>query len=217
MPLTYIAPSLNAKSFTCPHCGVVARFVKWAYRADEPSGSVTEEQITAPLMQLRIARCENCRGNCIWLGDALIYPDRGSAPMPNPDMPEDVRQDYEEASRISQKSPRGAAALVRLAIQKLMVHLGQTGENINADIKALVAKGLPPTIQQALDVVRVTGNNAVHPGVLDANDVHVAERLFPLVNVIVESQVSVPKQIAELYGGLPEGARTAIDRRDAKT
>jgi len=131
-------------------------------------------------------------------------------------MPVEVQEDYEEAARIYVKSPRGAAALLRLSIQKLMSHLGQSGKNINDDIAALVATGLPQKIQQALDVVRVTGNNAVHPGQLDANDIKVAEQLFPLVNVIVEYQISLPNRIQEMYDALPNGTRNAIEKRDEK-
>jgi hypothetical protein len=96
-----------------------------------------------------------------------------------------------------------------------MVHLGEAGENINTDIASLVRKGLPVQVQQALDVVRVTGNNAVHPGQIDANDSDVAEQLFPLVNLIVEYQISLPARINEMYEALPEGAREAISRRDS--
>jgi Domain of unknown function (DUF4145) len=94
------------------------------------------------------------------------------------------------------------------------VKLGLRGKNINDDIAALVTGGLPSQIQQALDVVRVTGNNAVHPGQLDANDTRVAEQLFPLVNVIVEYQISLPARIQEMYEAWPGGARTAIEKRD---
>ncbi len=129
-------------------------------------------------------------------------------------MPEEAQADYQEAASIYAHSPRGAAALLRLAVQKLMVHLGQPGKNINDDIAALVASGLPVQIQQALDVVRVTGNNAVHPGKLDANDSRIAEQLFPLINLIVEYRISLPARIQEMYDALPAGAKHAIQKRD---
>jgi hypothetical protein len=112
-------------------------------------------------------------------------------------------------------SPRGAAALLRLGIQKLCKHLGETGENLNADIAALVKKGLDVRVQRALDVVRVIGNNAVHPGHIDLRDDRAtAEKLFGLVNLIAELMISQPKHVQELYESLPEDARKAIERRD---
>lgn len=212
--MKFVAPGIYERSFTCPHCGVLARQYKWGYDLTEASHGVYGEQYIANA-PLRITRCENCGSNCIWVGDTYVFPDRGNAPRPNPDMPAEARADYEEAARIYTKSPRGAAALLRLAIQKLMIHLGQPGKNINGDIAALVAMGLPEQIQQALDVVRVTGNNAVHPGQLDANDAQVAEQLFPLVNVIVEYRISLPSRIQEMYDALPDGAKTAIEKRDS--
>jgi hypothetical protein len=210
--MTFVPPGTSNKSFTCPHCGVLARQYKWGYAGFGPSAAYDESSISSA--KIRLSRCENCSGLCVWVEDTLTYPDRGNAPPANPDMPGTVRADYEEAARVYMKSPRGAAALLRLAIQKLMVHLGQSGDNINADIAALVAAGLPSKIQQALDVVRVTGNNAVHPGQIDANDAGIAEKLFPLVNVIVEYQISLPARIGEMYNGLPDGAKSAITKRD---
>ena len=96
-------------------------------------------------------------------------------------MPDDIKLDYNEARTILGRSPRGAAALLRLAIQKLCKHLGQSGANINGDIKALVAAGLPPKVQEALDTVRVIGNESVHPGQIDIrDDVETAIKLFPI-------------------------------------
>ena len=97
----------------------------------------------------------------------MIYPFNGSAPLPNPDLPEDIKEDFEETRNIVELSPRGAVALLRLAVQKLCKELGEKGEHINTDIKNLVSKGLPEKMQKALDSVRVVGNNAVHPGQID--------------------------------------------------
>lgn len=164
---------------------------------------------------LHFARCYNCKDISIWIYDRLVWPQRGEGPDPNADLPDDVRTDYDEASTILDLSPRGAAALLRLCIQKLCKDLGEKGENINDDIKALVKKGLDVRLQQALDVVRVVGNNAVHPGLIDLRDDRAtAETLFGLVNLIAEKTITEPKHVEEIYGSLPESARKAIEKRD---
>ena len=131
-------------------------------------------------------------------------------------MPADIRLDFEEAAKIVDLSPRGAAALLRLAIQKLVAHLGEKGRDINGDIANLVKKGLDLQIQRALDIVRVIGNEAVHPGQIDLRDDKLmAMQLFDLVNLVVDNMISRPKQIDEMYEKLPEEKRTAIEKRDA--
>lgn len=143
-------------------------------------------------------------------------PNGSVAPLPHPDMPEIVVPDYIEARSIVNDSPRGAAALLRLCVQKLCLHLGETSGNINADIGSLVDNGLPVGIQQALDVVRVVGNNAVHPGELSEADIaDVATSLFELVNIIVEDRIARPKALDALYLRLPQGARDAVNKRDS--
>lgn len=166
---------------------------------------------------LNLSECYNCDKSSIWIYDRLIYPSAGHAPPANPDMPDDIRRDYDEASAILELSPRGAAALIRLGIQKLCKELGQRGENINQDIAELVAGGLDIRLQQALDVVRVVGNNAVHPGQIDLRDDRAtAEMLFKLLNLIIDKLVSEPKHITEIYGSLPQAALDAIAKRDSK-
>lgn len=142
-------------------------------------------------------------------------PDQGQHPAANPDMPPEIRADYDEANTISNLSPRGAAGILRLCVQKLCKHFGEPGKNINNDIGALVKKGLSPIVQQALDGVRLTGNAALHPGELDLrDDPEMVGRLFKLVNFIVDKMISEPRQISGFYGGLPAAKLAEIDKRD---
>lgn len=167
------------------------------------------------LFNVNVSTCFNCSNHCVWVHEKMVYPTIGEAPPANPDMSDDIRRDYNEASAILDISPRGAAALIRLAIQKLCKELGQPGKNINDDIGSLVALGLDRRIQQALDVVRVIGNQAVHPGQIDLRDDRAtAVSLFNLLNLIVDKLISEPKHIEEMYSTLPEGQLAAIQRRD---
>jgi len=163
---------------------------------------------------IRVGRCDQCHEHTLWLKDTMVYPDTGTAPQPNPDLPAPVKETYLEAASIALKSPRGAAALLRLAIQVLCKELGEGGEKINKDIGELVKKGLPERVQQALDIVRVTGNNAVHPGQIDVDDPDVVARLFELLNVIAEYCISMPNRIGNLYSALPQTALEQIQKRD---
>jgi len=210
--MKYVAPAPGLKSFTCPNCGVLARHYHWGYPNEVHAAPYGENVLHQTFIQL--GRCENCGESTVWVKYVQVHPNRGNAPLPNPLMPEQIRSDYEEAATICASSPRGAAALLRLAIQKLCVHLGGTGDNLNQDIALLVRNGLPLQVQQALDYVRVIGNNAVHPGQIDTNDAAIATQLFPLVNVIVEYMIALPKHVSELYGQLPDGIKTSIEKRD---
>jgi uncharacterized protein DUF4145 len=167
------------------------------------------------LVNLNISQCFTCDKFAIWIADDLIYPNNPTSIVPNEEMPEKIRTDFIEAASIVDKSPRGAAALLRLSIQNLMVHLGLKGKKIDEDIGELVKRGLDRRIQQALDVVRVVGNSAVHPGEIDLRDNKAtAFELFKLVNLIVEAMIATPKHIEEMYSALPQGKLDAIKARD---
>lgn len=145
----------------------------------------------------------------------MIHPDFAGVDPPNDDLSEAIKEDYNEAASILQKSPRGAAALLRLAVQKLCMQLGEEGKDINKDIANLVKKGLSATIQQALDALRVIGNESVHPGQIDLrDDPATAQALFRLLNKIAETMISEPKQIQEIYDKIPESKKKAIESRD---
>jgi hypothetical protein len=166
---------------------------------------------------LYLSKCFNCGDIAVWVHERVLFPPSVEGPPPNPDLPQDVLADYKEAATILRLSPRGAAGLLRLAIQTLCLALGERGRSVDDDIAHLVEKGLSPLVQQALDSVRVIGNEAVHPGTMDLkDDVDTAAKLFDLVNIIAEQMISNPKHVKAIYDKLPEKKRKAIEERDGK-
>jgi hypothetical protein len=213
MQIRFTPPAHGASAFNCPLCGAFAEQV-WASQIFVQFQGAARAM---PAPKLKICRCRLCGGDSLWVETQLVYPDAKSAPSANEDLPLDVATDYEEARNILSRSPRGAAALLRLAIQKLCAELGEPGENINDNIASLVRKGLPVQVQQALDAVRVIGNEAVYPGQIEVSDnPEIATALFGLVNFIAEKMISEPKAIEHVYRSLPPEKLAAIQRRDGR-
>ena len=165
---------------------------------------------------LEVSKCSYCSRPTFWLSEKIIYPPGHVFPPANSDLHDDVKEVYNEAAAIAEQSPRAACALLRLAIEILLKQLGETG-SINESIKNLVEKGLDPKIQQSLDIVRVTGNNAVHPGKIGPGDIADVRTLFELINVIAEALITQPKRIQGIYNNLPEKNMQIIEKRDGKT
>lgn len=209
----------------CPICNAYAKHVwsiarKFDLKTARQGGN---PPLIGSISELTFSQCESCNKHTVWLENEdgvaqMVYPINSIAPLPNSEMQGEILKDYEEARSIVELSPRGAVALLRLVVQKLCLQLGEKGKNINDDIANLVKNGLPETMQKALDSVRVIGNQAVHPGVLDlSDDRETAYKLFRFVNLIVQYMITQPKEINEVYEfKLPNGAKEAIENRDSK-
>ncbi|MBU4069877.1 MAG: DUF4145 domain-containing protein [Nanoarchaeota archaeon] len=208
--MTFQKPETKANSFTCPHCGVHA-MQNWSdlmTQFDGRGGWIRQKDMIVGL-------CDHCSKITIWLNDEMLFPSKPSVPTSNEDLEEDIKKDYNEAAEIVEKSPKSAAALLRLAIQKLCKQLGEKGENINNDIGELVKKGLPAKIQKSLDIVRVVGNESVHPGQINLDDnKETAYKLFDLINLIANTMITQPKEIDNLYNNLPTEKLKSITERD---
>ena len=208
----YTPPSYRSKSFHCLYCQVFA-MQSWGSRispfgfiwnsglkrriVDEGNPIVVDEE------RVEVSFCASCSSPTLWIKKEVAYPIVNQSPPVNEDLPDDIKEVYIEAGAISQQSPRAACALLRLAIEMLLEHLGEKG-TINEGIRNLVKKGLDPMIEQSLDIVRVTGNNAVHPGVIDFDDVSDVQPLFELINLIADSLLTRPKKVKELHDRLPK-------------
>ncbi len=212
----YTPPAFKQSAFNCPYCSTYSHHL-W----NEPPYFHFENGSSRPIARknedLALSLCNHCHKISIWKNELLIEPRTALAPMPIDDMPEDVKQDYLEARSIVNISPKGAAALLRLALQKLCKHLGMPGKNINDDIAQLVKNGLSIKIQQALDTLRVVGNNAVHPGLINIDDnSDIANTLFVCLNIICEDLITKPKEIDEMYNSIiPQNLKDAIAKRDS--
>lgn len=217
----YVVPAFRLKAFNCPFCNAYSTFA-WSRTS---SNIMTDAgRFTA----IEIAQCTHCYGDTYWevteyeSNDEpkcarIVIPKSSPAPLPNEDMPDESKKDYMEARSILSDSPRGAAALLRLAVQRICSGLVEKSDGINNDIIELVEKGLPVYIKEALDIVRVIGNNAVHPGKLSDGDIaELVVPMFHLVNDIVDDRISRPKAHLKTYNMLPETTRKAIAERDAK-
>lgn len=215
MSTKYIEPATGKKSFTCPHCGVISLMHFHCISYVDKNAIGFQEGKNGGNSWVQVATCHNCCKHIIWIDNIYAYPDI-VAEEANSDMPESVKQLYDEAGLIYNKSPRAACALLRLAIDRLCNELGENDRDINKNIGALVKKGLPQSVQQALDVVRVIGNKAVHPGQIafDVDDVGTATMLMHLLNIIVERMITEPNEISSLYQGLPESVKESIEKRD---
>lgn len=210
----YITPSFKQEVFSCPHCNAVA-YQSWSkiFVYDDEMNDFHEVEY----LNASVCGNPNCRKQSIWFNDKLLCPCLSTAPLPYDDMPLDVKEDFLEARNVVEISPRSAAALLRLALQKLMKELGQEGKDINKDIGELVKMGLPVKIQQALDSLRVYGNEAVHPGEINLkDDKETALKLFKLLNIIVHDMITQPKEIEDLFNRLPQSKLEGIKNRDEK-
>lgn len=227
----------NANNFICPHCKINSR-QNWLYTnvvnfdntnsfdlvgneyIERNSGSAIDgsgvECGIKPINIISIAMCDNCKKATIWIDDVRVYPEALCVDDPIEEMNEDIKKLYLEAARIVEYSPKGAGAILRLALQTLIKELGYTG-NINDCIKKMVQNGLDSKIQKAMDSIRVIGNNAVHPGEINLDETKENVLvLFRLLNYIVKELIVKPKEIDDLFSELPDGALSAINKRDNK-
>ena len=68
-----------------------------------------------------------------------------------------------------------------------------------------------------MDVLRVVGNNAVHPGEIQLDEQpETASALFTPLDIVVGDRIAQPQQIDEIYSRLPAGALEVIEKRDER-
>ncbi|EDP5339417.1 DUF4145 domain-containing protein [Campylobacter jejuni] len=205
----YTKPCFKGAAFNCPHCGVYSRmewdgfYNRYNNRIKQVEGYSFSE-----------STCYHCERSVIWYlkdeNPKIFFPREVAIP-PEENMPENVKEIYEEASLVLGDSPRASCALLRLALQELMKYLkeniqiynGLKNRNINEDIKEIINIGnfyqeQKESLEEAMNSIRLIGNKASHPSELDINDnSEIANILFEMINFIVGEIITKPKEREE--------------------
>ncbi|OHR71173.1 hypothetical protein HMPREF3291_00190 [Bacillus sp. HMSC76G11] len=227
----YVAPELGLAAFNCAVCGAYSHQVwdevirdtgknfiairDWNFnRVDHIRMNI---KIPAALHINSVSYCLHCKESSIWHGPNMIYPSEITVEPPNLDMPGDIQAIYNEARSIANLSAKSAAALLRLALEKLLVHVGAKKGNIDAMIQDLIEKGIitaSGSVRKALDSLRLLGNAGVHStGINLDEDPQAAFALFKILNFVVDKLITEEKDVEAIYAFVPEGKRESLDKR----
>lgn len=219
----YYPPEYRKKEFNCAHCKVFAHQIWINNLRGELVNVVTLNSPNNPSEELSppglfaASKCVYCNKWSIWIEESLAYPAQIMVEDPNDDMPDKVKKLYRESAQVLSISPRAAAALLRLGLQILLGVVGGDGKNINDDIKKIVALGVEPETQRALDILRVFGNSGAHPGEINLNEnPDLVYKMYELMNIVTDRLITRKNQIDKLFGSLPEGVKDQIELRDSK-
>ena len=238
-------PKFGEKSFTCLHCGVLTT-QKWSnderllknlfgyqrhlflnYRGNIDYDSqrciesfldnIETKFLSAFNRPYFLIECFNCKKLSLWVDGKMVYPSVLTSPPPHEDMPENVKKIYEEARQVQSASVRASAALLRVSLEQLTAHLGETKGSLHKRIANLEKKGLPSQVIKSLHIVRIYANEGgAHAGVIDLDskdNEYILHRLFMLVNIIVHHTIASDKMIDDLYEGIPDNKKAGIENR----
>jgi hypothetical protein len=108
MKSAYYPPKVNETNFHCPYCNVYSHQI-WNPVYINIGGSWEGSELNSCI-------CTHCNKRSYWLGKRMVLPDESPVEPPHPDLPPDLQKDFSEARSIFSRSPRAAAALLRLCV-----------------------------------------------------------------------------------------------------
>lgn len=181
--------------------------------------------------QYRVSVCQACKRPTFWFEDKIIYPlNHSDIDEPNPYMPEEVKNLYLEAKSVFYLSYKSAAALLRLALEHLLLSLlkrKDDHESVSQEkaaplakrknislanmIRELVSYGkLSKRTAVLLDAIRVLGNDGVHVGIIKLEDDEKKEnilQLFAAMNLIITETYQADEFVKQIHSMVPESKK----------
>jgi hypothetical protein len=161
----------------CPHCGI-AFHDTWEIAGIKTYPDANRQNHR---WHSRTTVCPTCFKPTIELYDHLmqgpnvgppilqlrVYP-QNTFRKPTPaEVPPDLKEDYEEASKVLPLSSKASAALSRRCLQALLRAQGYPQHDLARQIDALLAepapaKAIPSSLRETVDAVRNFGNFSAH-------------------------------------------------------
>lgn len=228
-------PKHREASFDCPRCGVFTS-QEWAdlrTPAQQPFADSDARvrrgsngsTFLVP-MHWTASKCFVCEDWSVWRDRSLIYPPEMAMDQPHEDMPESVRELYNEARAVVGISRRAGAALARGSLERLLKTLDPDAGRVSLDERiARMAERVSASLWQLLTALRHIGNKSLHVDdepdeavtvFLGDEDAGISELLFAAVNDLVDELITRPKRAAAIYSKLPNGIRQAAEQKVAK-
>ena len=209
-----ITPELLKPNFQCLYCKITTQHEWRELTSKELQGSIHYTSLEG-LDNFKISICYSCDRIAMWHNDKIIFPNTTHQPPAHAEMPDLVKQIYNEAASISQLSPRASCALMRCAVEALVINVGYKG-SLFESIGQMYKEGLiDDAIKDSLDIVRLTGNDSVHGNQIDMNEETDIDYMFILINEIVES-ISSRKRRKDMLEKFGESRLDSIKKRDSK-
>jgi hypothetical protein len=212
-PVVANGETVAAPMFGDAEEGEREREVKWM-PSGRPFLRVHREFRNRDVQNISISYCFNCNEICLWVVDQMVWPGCATGPEPKLHASPHVRRETEEASPTLDASPRGAAALLRLAMEKLCKELSDSEESPRPEIAPLFQDEVDARVQKVLDAMRIIESNAIPPDHVGVGDTRAtAETLSGLVNLICEKMIIEPRHLQALYAKVRDDAQSALEQR----
>lgn len=214
------SPALNKDAFDCPQCGAFAN-QKWGFSYFAAPGD-NFTQAESRNGQWTYSKCARCREYSAWLDDQLIYPSTLVGPIASEDMPEDVREIYDESRRVAAVSRRAGAAMARATLELLVKQIDPDAP-ARSSLAARLERIIPTvdsSLGKLLTFVRHVGNTIHVPEnaddavvmVLDPDQTAGMSLIFQAINGLVDEKITRPRLANEAYEMVPEEVRDRVER-----
>lgn len=161
MATDYIAPDHNKNIFTCPNgCN--------ANTQQLDGGRLISGHLQEYVENGVCRRCAVCDKYTIWVhlntkNPKLIYPVVSLLPEAHPDMPDPLKELYEEARRVSNVSIRYGLGAFRTCVEAIVDQQGIKEKNLFEGIKKLCSKvGMNGDFKMFFELIRNVGNKSIH-------------------------------------------------------